>query len=336
MAGPAPGKDVVGARSQARAFRNARAWPWIAASAVALAMLGASAASQPTPDNINALRARSLELVNEAREREGLRSLQQDPELTEAAQAHALDMLQRDFYAHVTPEGRTVMDRYEAAGGSPNLLLAENIARCRNCPVPADAATVAELHEGWMSSPEHRENILAEGLTRYGFGVAEDLEGTRYSVQTFAGPGATAGAEAGAEPQPIAPPAQTELAVALINDERAAAATTAVSADPRLIEAARNVIPNGDLTEVALDELNPLQQALPAEVSWQRLQIIAGSCGGCGVEATDADVRFFLKRWLDNSRYRDILNDPRLTSMGMAIEPDGRGRKIAVAVLAGD
>ena len=143
-------------------------------------------------------------------------------------------------------------------------------------------------------------------------------------------------AQRGAEPQPIAPPAQTELAVALINDERAAAATTAVSANPHLIEAARNVIPNGDLTEVALDELNPLQQALPAEVSWQRLQIIAGSYGGCGVEATDADVRFFLKQWLDNSHYRDILKDPRLTSMGMAIEPDGRGRKIAVAVLAGD
>ena len=312
-----------------------KGWARIGMAAIAVGMLGASAVAQSVaPENLGALRERSLELVNEARSQENLQELELQPELNEAAQAHAQDMLERDFYAHVTPEGRTVMDRYRNAGGSENRLVAENIAQCRNCPVPADDNAVEELHQGWMNSPEHRENILAEGLAGYGFGLVEDQSGTRYSVQTFAGPGTPQGLEAGTTARPIGASAQTELAASIINEHRGEKAKS-VTPDPRLAETARNVIPEGDLTEISLDELNSLQEALPAEAPWRSFQMIVGSCGGCGIEPTDADVRWFLERWLDNPRYETVLKDPALSSVGMAIEADGRGRKIAVAVLAG-
>lgn len=296
-------------------------------------LMGASQAQQEA--SISALRQRSLELVNEARRSEGLSTLQLGANLNEAAQAHAEDMLERDYYAHVSPEGQTVMDRYKAAGGSENRLVAENIAQCRNCPVPADRPAIEQLHEGWMNSPEHRENLLAEGLTHYGFGLAENEQGTRYGVQTFAGPGTPLGTAGNADPRPLAPPAQTEIAVSIVNERRAAQNVAAISADERLIQAASNVIPDKDLSEVPLSELNSLQEALPAQSPWRDFRMIAGSCGGCGVEPTDADLRYFLDRWYEDPQYRQILQNAALSSMGVAIKADGRGRKIAAAVLAG-
>lgn len=301
--------------------------------AAALAFVSHLAVAQSAPENLEVLRERSLELVNESRRQEGLEALELGAELNEAAQNHAEDMLERDFYAHVTPEGGTVMDRYQKAGGSENRLVAENIAQCRNCAVPADAAAVEELHQGWMNSPEHRENILAEGLAEYGFGLAENESGTRYSVQTFAGPGVPRGLEAGGTAKPIDDSAQTDLAVSLINERRSA---SSISAAPRLIEAARAVIPDAGLSDVSLEELNPLGEALPADAPWRSFQMIVGSCGGCGAVPTDADVRSFISEWLGNDGYKAILEDPALSRLGMVIKADGDGRKIAVGILAGD
>ncbi|MEJ8572762.1 CAP domain-containing protein [Microbaculum marinum] len=285
------------------------------------------------PDGLEALRDYSLELVNRARRDAGRSPLELGAELDKAAQAHADDMLERDYYSHASPEGGTVMDRYVEGGGSKGRLVAENIALCRNCSVQVDRQGVEELHKGWMQSPEHRENILAEGLSKYGFGVAVDEDGRRYGVQTFAGPGTPRGGDG--EAIAIGAQEQSELIARLISEARRDSGLGPVSADLSLVDAARRVVPEGDLTEVSLDELNPLRDSLPADAVWRRLQMIAGSCGGCGVEATDADVRYFFDRWSESGNYRDILLDPDLGRIGMTVQPDGRGRKIAVAVMAG-
>ena len=314
-----------------------RTAPAVRAAALALALLthGGAAGAQTQPSNLDELRQESLELVNAARAEEDLQALELEPELNEAAQAHAEDMLERGFYGHVSPEGETVMDRYVAAGGARYRLVAENIAQCHGCPVPADEASVEELHRGWMNSPEHRENILAEGLTGYGFGLAENASGTRYSVQTFAGPGQPRGLPQGAAAEPIDAEAQSELAASLINERRQEEGVAPISAEPLLIEAARRAIPDGDISEVELDEVGPLQAIVPSEARWRSYQLIVGSCGGCGAEPTDADIRFFVEEWFDNPRYRQVLMDPRLSSLGMVVEANGRGKKIAVALLAG-
>jgi uncharacterized protein YkwD len=298
----------------------------ILAAAIGLAIAAGEARAQSLGD----LRQDSLELVNEARERNGLASLELQPELNEAAQAHAQDMLRRNYYAHVTPEGRTVRDRYVAAGGSRSLLVAENIARCQGCAAPADEAAVQSLHEGWMESPGHRENILTEGLAGYGFGLAE-IDGRRYAVQTFSGPGSPQGLEAGEAANPIDASAQTARAANVINDRRAGGEK--IAAAPALVEAARAMIPQVPLSDVDLDRLNPLAEVVPQDAAWRTYRTIVGSCGGCGMEATDVDVEFFIGQWFDQPSYRDILTDPSLSSIGLNIEADGSGR-IAV-LLAG-
>ena len=155
----------------------------IAVAATAAASAAAQEASEPDP-----LRSLALELVNEARAEAGLSALDLDAVLTEAAQSHASDMLERDYYAHVSPDGQTPFDRFLAAGGSRWAVSGENIARCSGCAAPADAGRVRAFQTGWMQSPEHRANILSEGFDRLGFGIAGEGDEI-YAVQTFAGPG---------------------------------------------------------------------------------------------------------------------------------------------------
>jgi len=159
---------------------------WSAALAVAAAV--ALSPGAPPAAASDGLVLHSLARVNAARRDAGLPPLAADGALSRAAQAHAADMLRRRYFDHTTPDGGTIMDRYGFAirGGGA---VAENIARCRNCPVPAVTATVDQLHADWMASPGHRRNILGPGFDRYGFAVAETADGTRYAVEAFAGPG---------------------------------------------------------------------------------------------------------------------------------------------------
>lgn len=63
------------------------------------------------------LRTLALKLINRDRQANGLPSLVEDPLLAQSAQRHAEDMKARNFYAHVTPEGKTPTDRFAAVGG---------------------------------------------------------------------------------------------------------------------------------------------------------------------------------------------------------------------------
>ena len=49
----------------------------------------------------------ALKLVNRDRQLNGLSPLLEDTRLSQAAQLHAQDMLNRNYYAHVTLEGKT-------------------------------------------------------------------------------------------------------------------------------------------------------------------------------------------------------------------------------------
>ena len=72
----------------------------ISVAAVLLSLARASSFAAETGD-LARLLERALTLANEARERNGLGRLEQGAALNEAAQAHARDMLERRYYAHV-------------------------------------------------------------------------------------------------------------------------------------------------------------------------------------------------------------------------------------------
>ncbi|WP_230534138.1 CAP domain-containing protein [Microvirga roseola] len=287
--------------------------------------------SQETGD-LDALRQKALELVNEERRERGLEPLTLGSALNEAAQEHAEDMLDRNYYAHVSPEGDTVRDRFIEAGGSRWQLAAENIARCEGCGGPPQISRVEELHQGWMNSPEHRENILREGLDRFGFGIVVGENQTLYAVQTFAGAGTSRDRQPQESVNAIDRQRQNELAAQRLNRARQNESASRIEPDPALIETAANLLPRQDLDSSRLGDLT---QALPEDArnDWRNLAVLMASCSGCGTEPNAADVRSFLQQWLDDPQYRDRLLNRDFTDIGFLIRANGEGLKTAVLVL---
>jgi uncharacterized protein YkwD len=115
------------------------------------------------------LEAQMLVLVNEEREKAGLKPLAADPELQAVARAHSNDMFVRGYFAHVDPDGKDPFDRMQAAGVH-FLTAGENLAL---------AQTLQQAHEGLMHSPGHRANILQKNFGRVGIGI---LDGGIYGL----------------------------------------------------------------------------------------------------------------------------------------------------------
>jgi uncharacterized protein YkwD len=284
--------------------------------------------------DLERLRQRALELVNEERRNRDLHPLTLGPHLNEAAQKHAEDMLERNYYAHASPEGNTARDRYIQAGGSRWRLVAENIARCQGCETPPTENRVKELHKGWMDSPGHRENILKQGLDTFGYGIVVGADRTLYAVQTFAGSGMSQDLQAGEDGSTIDREKQNALAAQRINQVRRRENVSPLETDPALKKAASELLPEREASSESI-QLGNLAQALPdnRRMEWRSLAAIAGSCGGCGTQPNAADIRSFLQQWLDDPQYRERLLDRNLTHFGLAIQANGEGLKRAVLIL---
>lgn len=102
-------------------------------------------------------------LVNDERAKRGLPPLIVASELTSSARAYAREMATQDFFAHVAPDGSTLVSRDEAAGYRNWSYLEENLAAGQPTP---NQAVVA-----WMASPAHREDILSPNVRETGVGL---------------------------------------------------------------------------------------------------------------------------------------------------------------------
>lgn len=109
------------------------------------------------------LEQQMLALVNQARAEAGLEPVALDPQLTDVARKHSLDMFARGYFAHNTPDGRTPFDRIESAGITYRTA-GENLAL---------APTLTLAHTGLMNSPGHRANILRPEFGRVGIGIID-------------------------------------------------------------------------------------------------------------------------------------------------------------------
>lgn len=133
-------------------------------------ILGFSA--QISPDEV-------IRLTNEKRVSAGLSVLTLNTTLSSAAYTKGRDMIDRDYWAHIAPDGTQPWKfftdlgyRYRYAG--------ENLAR--------DFTNPTSTVNAWMNSPTHRENILNPKYKEIGIGVVEgDLAGidTTIVVQFF-------------------------------------------------------------------------------------------------------------------------------------------------------
>ncbi len=140
--------------------------------------------NQPLPE----LRVLALDLVNRDRQVNGLPPLVEDPLLSQVAQRHAEDMLKRQFYDHVNPEGQDPSDRFMAAGSKVGS--GENIMQQKGgMPIALSFGLVEKNQKGWMYSPGHRENLLKADYTTFGYGIVANALGTEiYAVQMFSFP----------------------------------------------------------------------------------------------------------------------------------------------------
>lgn len=137
--------------------------------------------TSPRPTPANRFDAELLRLTNVERQRAGLRPLRLSPQLAQAAQRHAEDMVRNRFFSHTGSNGSSISDRVRSAGYRFSST-GENIA--------AGAATPEATIRQWMQSPGHRRNILNPSYTEIGFGYV-NAPGDRYRhywVQVFGTP----------------------------------------------------------------------------------------------------------------------------------------------------
>ncbi len=114
---------------------------------------------RPRPD----LEIRMLELINMERKKAGLKLMTFDNKLAVVATKHSADMLQRGYFSHYTPEGKSPFDRMRSERVR-FIVAGENLAL---------AQTLQSAHEGLMESPVHKANILHLSFERAGIGILD-------------------------------------------------------------------------------------------------------------------------------------------------------------------
>ncbi len=145
--------------------------------------------------------------TNNARISNGLSGFGLNSQLNAAAQAKAQDMANKNYWAHVSPDGTEPWYFFQQAGYS-YIRAGENLAY--------GFMTSQSAIEGWMNSPSHKANILGD-YAEVGFGIVNTPDyqnggeqtiivahyGTRQGVA--AAPAAPASPISPAPTQPTAP-----------------------------------------------------------------------------------------------------------------------------------
>src|SRR3954470_8895788 len=112
----------------------------------------------PADGNLAQLNEAILCLVNGERTDAGLATVAANSELSQAADGMCQQMVSEHFFAHETPDGKTVVDRVQPTGyiSGNDWVVGENLGWGSGA-----LSTPQAMVNGWMNSPGHRANILA-------------------------------------------------------------------------------------------------------------------------------------------------------------------------------
>ena len=117
-----------------------------------------------------------ISLTNNARALNGLPSLRTNQLLNTIAESRAKDMLEKQYFAHVSPTGQEASDIAQRVGYKYKII-AENIAE-------GNFLTNQKIVDGWMQSPGHRKNILSREVEEIGVAV---LKGKMHGDEMYVG-----------------------------------------------------------------------------------------------------------------------------------------------------
>jgi uncharacterized protein YkwD len=126
------------------------------------------------------MRSKIIAITNSKRLDHGAKALIQNKLLNGAAEAKLQDMFKRQYFEHISPEGRGPGSIIDEAGYR-YIVVGENLAMGN---FKDDAALVA----AWMASPGHRENMLNTRFSEIGVAVGEGMyngKKTWLAVQEF-------------------------------------------------------------------------------------------------------------------------------------------------------
>jgi uncharacterized YkwD family protein len=128
-----------------------------------------------TSYSIHEYERKVVELTNIERQKQGLKPLQIDENLSKVAREKSLDMQRNNYFSHTSPTYGSPFEMmnkfgitYKTAG--------ENIAKGQRTP--------EEVVQAWMNSDGHRKNILNPNFTHIGVGYSEN---GKYWTQMFIG-----------------------------------------------------------------------------------------------------------------------------------------------------
>jgi uncharacterized protein YkwD len=105
-------------------------------------------------------RSGTIRETNLQREKNGLPKLEENKKLDESAMIKARDILNKQYFDHISPSGRGPADLADEAGYD-YIVIGENLAL-------GGFKDDTTLVEAWMNSPGHRENILNSGFREIG------------------------------------------------------------------------------------------------------------------------------------------------------------------------
>jgi hypothetical protein len=124
-----------------------------------------------------------IKFTNIQRAKQGLPALRENPELNESSLIKTQDMLAKQYFGHISPQGQGVGDLAERTGYE-FIALGENLAL-------GDFENDEKLVQGWYESQGHRENILNPQYQEIGVAVLKgEFQGreTWLAVQHFGKP----------------------------------------------------------------------------------------------------------------------------------------------------
>jgi hypothetical protein len=143
--------------------------------AVLALTLGVRAEAAQAPVRISVAEQYLFAAANAERSQRGLAILRWDAGLYRAAEAHDREMVARASISHQYPGEADLSQRGRVAGVRFSVI-AENVA---------EASTAVRIHDAWMQSAGHRENLLDPKVDSVGIRVMQ-RDGQLYAVEDFA------------------------------------------------------------------------------------------------------------------------------------------------------
>lgn len=142
----------------------------------------------PTLPDVAKVETAIVEMTNDFRAKYKLAGVKPDTKLTNAARAFAQHLARTGAFAH-NGDGREPSERAFNAGYS-FCFIAENLALNQSSAGFESRDLARQMVEGWINSPGHRKNLLAEHATDTAVAIAKGPErNPKYiAVQLFGRP----------------------------------------------------------------------------------------------------------------------------------------------------